>query len=340
MLDLKDAAVAVKPWVVHPVRLDETRTYLEWPAIADWRGRKESSEQRLVELTAGVGHFLNFLRLAKVDLESTEDADLADRVLTLAQQVGPMWLCEHGWPAAHHAVEDETGHPADGMGGLFISCSPGESPASGYSTRRVEAAGPTFRRLSDLWYHEPIQRWYELAVQARAAVDIARYLRNGKVTAPLSAWIDLEPHSRFEATALHEGAVHSADEAARRPEQLLKEKQLSEQRKAMAGTAQRWLDHGDARLTMSWTDELPAVRLGSGDWFGYIAAQVALQVLNRRGLAFCAMRGEPFEPRRWNQIYCSPECSAEAAASQEQTRRRKMASVDPERIQSGSLGSR
>ena len=336
----KDAPVAVAPWKVDAVQLDPGGTRICW---RPWP--PPGTDRPPVRLLASDrGPFTRFLRLARFTAEAPE---LSDEVLELAREFGPLDLCaEHGFPSSHHRswtlldpateLSDAIEVPEECLPERY---DPPRRPRVRRSTgAKKTPAGIQFRKPWDLWYAEPVARWHGLAVQARAITETAALLRANKISISQANWELIEPISGVGLTRLAAGAAKPSFANRLDPEdrahfQQSHAQRLAEQRAALAETVQQsWLARGGVITHLDWSDATPRVSLGAGDLFSYLALQLTLNVLARKGIAFCASCAKDFEPDRMSGIYCSDLCRLDGEAEGAKRRRDKLR-ADPERYE-------
>lgn len=341
----KDAAVSVARWQVPPVRLEADGTMISWSAYyghEPWPAgddpKRDADRPSVVDLTATEhGPFLEFLRLASVE---PADPNLGARVHALAKQVGPLRLCaDHGWPYRHHRrINTDVEFYGDpDAPTAYEECPPASKHegAPGLQGARGIAGLRSYREL------EPVARWHQLAVQGRLAIDIAVRLRGSDPGTPIEDWEQLDSPFHLSPSALAAitrpmpvefGGIPPSPRLADHYALSAKER-LARQRMALTAFVQQWLDKGRVKTRLDWVGKKPRMSLGAGDLFGYLALQLALRVLSRRGLAFCAQCSRDFEPERMDVMYCSSLCRDDARAETGRARRKaERDKLVPERI--------
>ncbi len=229
------------------------------------------------EVDAPADLLLRFVRLANATPQP---------ICNFASSWGPLNICEHGLPDSHNPPPLALG----GYNGHQWWCR-----WRGYHNRR---AG---KKDGDGW--EPLAAWRLFAGQARAHLNIAAKLHNGKL-GDASDWQMI--YTQAGRTTPWWKSI--GDDAG-----------LALERRKLADCVNEWLLIGNVRPALTWgwgENRNSKVTLQGAGLFGALAVQLLMAVSRTAGLAICSSCGGPYAPQRRPRAdrrnYC-PDCGIKAA---------------------------
>ena len=249
--------------------------------IDEWRAGEVSLEEPPGDLLD------RFVALARY----SDSADAVDDVAALAEEAGPLFLCDHELPRGHIAT---TGQHPD-AGGTAKHC---VTYKGSVGARRFESASS----------------WVSLAKQFRSALILASQLHADEL-GPEARWRDLK-HYTWESTAtgwdLRSEAVTPAAENLRSHLPPLVYGRMT-----VDGVVSDWCRWDSATLALDWhwqSSEPPTVSVSTFGIFGDLVAQLMFALAKRDGMVGCTGCGGPYTPKRKPRVgqrnYC-PQCRAE-----------------------------
>ena len=189
--------------------------------------------------------------------------------------------------------------------GVLRVCEEHLLPQGHESVSRVTSACSTLGGMDGEWYHgyEPVYVWQLLARQARALLDIASAVHQGKV-ASHEDWSPI-----FENPVVCE--LPAIDETPRRQATSLRD-----ERARVRSVVNEWLYTGGVVPALEWRRETPDVELQSNGLFGALAIQLLMAIGRTEKLFICTSCGVPYVPKRrparGRRHYCE-NCGRRAA---------------------------
>ncbi len=227
-------------------------------------------EGEIFRKTASQGLLAEFLELA----ESTPK-----KILSYARRWGVLYVCKHDRISGHKRTEDENG--------------PG--PKTGYFSRCE------LRQTRNNAYWEPLFIWREYAQKARAIINLAAKLHDGKKGRPDDWEVLYGPNKVLQV---------------KDSKPLTVTETVFNERVILSLYVKGWLDDGHVQPHFQWGKKDPQITLMTDTLFGALALRLLMLISRTGGIALCSACGTPYFPKRRPQSrrrrYCN-KCGKKVA---------------------------